>query len=272
MTTAPTPDTPPLAIRLVDVAKTFATPDGGRFEAIRSVSLDILDGEIFGIVGKSGAGKSTLLRMINLLERPERGSVTVAGEELTRLDKRDLRKARQHIGMIFQGFNLLQNATVFENVAFPLRLHDSLNAPRLKARVAECLELVGLEDKSASYPAQLSGGQKQRVAIARALASHPAVLLCDEPTSALDPETTRALLDTLRSINVQLGVTIVIVSHELQVLGTLCDRVAVIENGVIAEQFALADHSVPRRTALGRELAYYGTEAFAAAAWGDAHA
>ncbi len=272
MTTAATPDTPPLAIRLVDVAKTFATPDGGRFEAIRGVSLDILDGEIFGIVGKSGAGKSTLLRMINLLERPERGSVTVTGQELTRLDKRDLRKARQHIGMIFQGFNLLQNATVFENVAFPLRLHDSLNAPRLKARVAECLELVGLADKSASYPAQLSGGQKQRVAIARALASHPAVLLCDEPTSALDPETTRALLDTLRSINAQLGVTIVIVSHELQVLGTLCDRVAVIENGVIAEQFALAEHSVPRQTALGRELAYYGTEAFAAAAWGDAHA
>ena len=272
VTTDTVPATPPTAIRLQDVAKTFALPDGGRFEAVRGVSLDILDGEIFGIVGKSGAGKSTLLRMINLLERPERGCVLVAGEELTRLDKRALRRARQRIGMIFQGFNLLQNATVFENVAFPLRLHDALNAPRLKARVAECLDLVGLGDKSASYPAQLSGGQKQRVAIARALASHPAVLLCDEPTSALDPETTRALLDTLRDINAQLGVTVVIVSHELQVLGNLCDRVAVIQDGLIAEQFALADHSVPRQTALGRELAYYGTEAFAAAAWGDAHA
>ncbi len=263
---------PKTAIRLLDVARTFALPDGGRFDAVRGVSLDILEGEIFGIVGKSGAGKSTLLRLINLLERPERGSVIVDGAELTALDKRGLRQARRRIGMIFQGFNLLQNATVFENVAFPLRLHDAMNAPRLKARVAECLELVGLADKAASYPAQLSGGQKQRVAIARALASHPAVLLCDEPTSALDPETTRALLETLRTINVQLGVTIVIVSHELQVLGSLCHRVAVIENGVVAEQFALADRSVPRKTALGRELAYYGTEAFAAAAWGDAHA
>ena len=271
-TSTPAPGAPKAAIRLVDVAKGFALPDGARFEAVRGVSLDIVEGEIFGIVGKSGAGKSTLLRLINLLERPERGSVIVDGAELTALDKRGLRQARRRIGMIFQGFNLLQNATVFENVAFPLRLHDAMNAPRLKARVAQCLELVGLADKAASYPAQLSGGQKQRVAIARALASHPAVLLCDEPTSALDPETTRALLETLRTINAQLGVTIVIVSHELQVLGSLCDRVAVIEHGVVAEQFALADRSVPRKTALGRELAYYGTEAFAAAAWGDTHA
>jgi len=271
-TSIPAAATPKTAIRLVDVARGFSLPDGARFEAVRGVSLEIVEGEIFGIVGKSGAGKSTLLRLINLLERPERGSVIVDGEELTALDKRGLRQARRRIGMIFQGFNLLQNATVFENVAFPLRLHDALNAPRLKARVAECLELVGLADKAASYPAQLSGGQKQRVAIARALASHPAVLLCDEPTSALDPETTRALLETLRTINAQLGVTIVIVSHELQVLGSLCKRVAVIEHGVVAEQFALADRSVPRKTALGRELAYYGTEAFAAAAWGDAHA
>ena len=259
-------------IRLRDLQKKFVTADGKHFDAVRSVSLNIGQGTVFGLIGKSGAGKSTLLRLINLLERPDSGEVVVAGQRLTDLGRRALREARQNIGMIFQQFNLLQNATVFENVAFPLRLHDSLNAPRLKARVAECLELVGLADKSASYPAQLSGGQKQRVAIARALASHPAVLLCDEPTSALDPETTRALLDTLRSINTQLGVTVVIVSHELQVLGTLCDRVAVIEHGVVAEQFALADHSVPRQTALGRELAYYGTEAFAAAAWGDAHA
>ena len=260
------------AIRLLDVARTFALPNGARFEAVRGVSLDVLEGEIFGIVGKSGAGKSTLLRLINLLERPEHGSVFVAGQELTALDKRGLRQARRSIGMIFQGFNLLHNATVFENVAFPLRLHDALNAPRLKARVMECLELVGLADKARAYPAQLSGGQKQRVAIARALAGHPSVLLCDEPTSALDPETTLALLETLRAINAQLGVSIVIVSHELQVLGSLCHRVAVIEHGVVAEQFALCDHSVARKTALGRELAYYASEAFAAAAWGDAHA
>jgi len=263
---------PGVAIRLEDVARTFDLPGGGRFEAVRGVTLDVTAGEIFGLVGRSGAGKSTLLRLMNLLERPDRGSVTVDGAELTRLGKRELRAARRRIGMIFQQFNLLQNATVFDNVAFPLRIHDAMNAPRLKARVEECLALVGLQDRAGSYPAQLSGGQKQRVAIARALASQPAVLLCDEPTSALDPETTRALLETLRSINRQLGVTIVIVSHELQVLGTLCDRVAVIEHGVVAEEFSLADHSVPRKTALGRELAYYGTEAFAAAAWGDAHA
>jgi D-methionine transport system ATP-binding protein len=263
---------PGVAIRLEDVARTFALPDGSRFEAVRGVTLEVRAGEIHGLVGRSGAGKSTLLRMMNLLERPDRGSVVVDGAELTRLGKRELRVARRRIGMIFQQFNLLQNATVFDNVAFPLRIHDAMNAPRLKARVEECLALVGMQDRAGSYPAQLSGGQKQRVAIARALASQPAVLLCDEPTSALDPETTRALLDTLRSINRQLGVTIVIVSHELQVLGTLCDRVAVIEHGELAEEFSLADHSVPRKTALGRELAYYGTEAFAAAAWGDAHA
>jgi D-methionine transport system ATP-binding protein len=261
-----------IAISLDGVARSFALPGGAHFDAVRDVTLAVRAGEIYGLVGRSGAGKSTLLRLMNLLERPDRGSVFVDGAELTRLDKRALRNARRRIGMIFQQFNLLQNATVFENVAFPLRIHDAMNAPRLKARVEECLAIVGLGERASSYPAQLSGGQKQRVAIARALASQPAVLLCDEPTSALDPETTRELLATLRSINRELGVTIVIVSHELQVLGTLCDRVAVIEHGVVAEEFSLEDHSAPRLTALGRELAYYGTEAFAAATWGDAHA
>lgn len=196
-----------------------------------------------------------MLRLINVLERPDSGTVTVAGREMTQLGKRELRAARQNIGMIFQQFNLLQNATVYDNVAFPLRIHGTLNAPRLAARVHECLAIVGLADKAGSYPAQLSGGQKQRAAIARALASRPAVLLCDEPTSALDPDTTRNLLGTLRDINQRLGVTIVIVSHELSVLGSICNRVAVIENGAIAEQFALADTSSARQTALGRELA-----------------
>jgi D-methionine transport system ATP-binding protein len=266
---APLPPLAPRAdiIRIERASKSFALPRGGHFHAVKDVTLSVAEGDIFGLIGKSGAGKSTLLRLINLLERPDHGSITVAGVELTRLGKRELRAARQNIGMIFQQFNLLANATVFDNVAFPLRIHDTLNAPRRLARVQECLAVVGLEDKAGSYPAQLSGGQQQRVAIARALASRPAVLLCDEPTSALDAETTRALLDTLRDINARLGVTIVIVSHELSLLGAICKHVAVIEDGAVAEQFALADTGVARRTALGRELAWYGTEAFDADAW-----
>lgn len=233
----------------------------GDFHAVRDVSLQVKQGDIFGLIGKSGAGKSTLLRLINLLERPDSGEVTVDGRQLTSLSKRDLRDARRNIGMIFQQFNLLQNASVFDNVAFPLRIHGGLDPQQIAARVQECLELVELNGKAESYPAQLSGGQKQRVAIARALASKPAVMLCDEPTSALDAETTRALLATLRDINRRLGVTIVIVSHELSVIGEICNRVAVIENGGIAEQFALDDDAslaAPRVTALGRELAQHG--------------
>jgi len=259
-------------IRLANASKAFSLPEGGLFDAVRGISLDILPGEIFGLVGRSGAGKSTLLRMMNLLERPDTGSVTVAGQELTALTPPALRQARRSIGMIYQHFNLLANATVFENVAFPFRIHGALNAPRLKARVTECLALVGLLDKAGSYPARLSGGQKQRVAIARALASSPAVLLCDEPTSALDPDTTRSLLDTLRDINRRLGVTIVIVSHELQALGSLCHRAAVIEDGRLAELFGLGEHGVPRTTSLGRELLFYSAEARDEAQPGELHA
>ncbi len=254
-------------IRVDAASKSFALPRGEQFHAVRNVSLDVREGDVFGLIGKSGAGKSTLLRLLNLLERPDSGTVTVAGRELTALNKRELRDARQNIGMIFQQFNLLQNATVFDNVAFPLLIHGKLKGEEVAARVRECLALVELSGKADSYPAQLSGGQKQRVAIARALASRPAVMLCDEPTSALDAETTRALLDTLRDINKNLGVTIVIVSHELSVLGAICNRVAVIEDGAIAEQFALADTATMRKTALGRELAHYGTPAFEANAW-----
>jgi D-methionine transport system ATP-binding protein len=240
-------------IRIERASKSF-----GSFQAVRDVSLEVGQGDIFGLIGKSGAGKSTLLRLINLLERPDAGAITVDGRELTSLSKRDLRDARTNIGMIFQQFNLLQNASVFDNVAFPLHIHGGQSKQQIAARVADCLELVGLSDKTDSYPAQLSGGQKQRVAIARALASKPAVLLCDEPTSALDAETTRSLLATLKDINRRLNVTIVIVSHELDVIGEICNHVAVIENGAIAEQFALDDAaslSAPRHTALGRELA-----------------
>ncbi|KQW02627.1 methionine ABC transporter ATP-binding protein [Rhizobacter sp. Root1221] len=245
---------PPL-LRLEHLHKTFRLPDGSSFHAVRDVSLQVREGDIMGLVGKSGAGKSTLLRTINLLERPDSGTVTVAGKELTTLDKRALREARQNIGMIFQQFNLLQNATVFDNVAFPLRLHGTRDPRAIAARVHECLEVVGLTDKVDSHPAQLSGGQKQRVAIARALAPKPAVLLCDEPTSALDAETTRSVLDTLREINTTLGVTIVIVTHELSVVRRLCRHVAVIEQGGIAEQFGVAETGVLRQTVLGRELA-----------------
>ena len=239
-------------IRLAGVSKSFRASDGGRFDAVRDVSLTVQGGEIYGIAGRSGAGKSTLLRLVNLLERPDAGTVHVDGQALTGLSKPALRTARQNIGMIFQGFNLLQNATVADNVAFPLRIHGGRTRERIARRVAECLDLVGLADKAASYPAQLSGGQKQRVAIARALASGPAVLLCDEPTSALDAETTRQILQTLADVRRRLGVTIVIVSHELDVLAALCDRVAIVEGGAVAEELRL-DQSTAA-TALGREL------------------
>jgi D-methionine transport system ATP-binding protein len=248
---------PPL-IQLDAVRKAFRTPDGRDFQAVRETTLAIERGDIFGLVGKSGAGKSTLLRLINLLERPDGGRVLVAGRDLTALDKKALREARQGIGMIFQQFNLLQNATVFDNVAFPLRIHGRHSRAELAARVEACLALVGLLDKSASHPAQLSGGQKQRVAIARALASQPDVLLCDEPTSALDAETTESLLATLRDINATLGVTIVIVTHELSVVTTLCRHAAVVEDGAIVERISLDDAPRPPtaapRTRLGRDL------------------
>jgi D-methionine transport system ATP-binding protein len=227
-------------IRIDRASKYFSLPDGANFCAVDDVSLQIEAGDVFGLIGKSGAGKSTLLRLINLLERPDSGSIVVDGQELTTLSRRELREARRHIGMIFQQYNLLQNATVADNIAFPLRIHGGLSQQQIQARVEQCLGLVELEGKAASYPAQLSGGQKQRVAIARALASGPSVLLCDEPTSALDAETTRALLATLRDINRRLGVTIVIVSHELSVLSAICSRVAVIEHGAVAEVLELS--------------------------------
>ncbi|CAN7311363.1 ATP-binding cassette domain-containing protein [Variovorax sp. LjRoot84] len=244
----------PPVIRLESVQKSFALPNGQVFDAVHSLSLEIPEGEVFGLIGKSGAGKSTLLRLINLLERPDAGKVFVGGRDLTTLSRRELRDTRQNIGMIFQQFNLLQNATVFDNVAFPLRIHGRHARAEIDARVRECLELVGLAEKIDSYPAQLSGGQKQRVAIARALAPRPQVLLCDEPTSALDSETTSALLETLRDINRKIGVTIVIVTHELPVVEVLCRQVAILENGRLIEQFAVDAPSVERRTALGREI------------------
>ena len=252
------PPSVPVAIRVDAVSKAYRLPNGAQFDAVKSVSLEVAQGEIFGLIGTSGAGKSTLLRLLNRLEQPDSGRVFVGSREITALGKRELRVARQSMGMIFQQFNLLQNATVFDNVAFPLRIHGQWSQGDVFRRVRECLDLVGLIDKIDSYPAQLSGGQKQRVAIARALAPRPDVLLCDEPTSALDSETTRSVLDTLRDVNRRLGVTIVVVTHELGVVRALCRSVAVMEAGELVEQFAVTDPAPAaerRRSALGRELA-----------------
>jgi D-methionine transport system ATP-binding protein len=246
------------AIRIEGVSKSYRLPNGRSFDAVKSVSLEVPRGDIFGLIGKSGAGKSTLLRLVNRLEHPDTGRVFVGDREITALGKNELRVERQRMGMIFQQFNLLQNATVFDNVAFPLRIHGKASSGDIFRRVRECLDLVGLIDKIDSHPAQLSGGQKQRVAIARALAPRPEVLLCDEPTSALDSETTRSVLDTLRDVNQRLGVTVLIVTHELAVVRALCRSVAVMEGGEVAEQFAVNDTGPGRErrvTGLGRELA-----------------
>jgi len=225
---------PPL-IRLREVSKAFKLPDGGRFDAVKQVSLEVKAGDVYGLIGKSGAGKSTLLRLINLLERPDAGEVLVNGQNLLGLNKRALREARQSIGMIFQQFNLLQNATVFDNVAFPLRIHGKHSRAEIAARVRECLEIVGLTDKIDAYPAQLSGGQKQRVAIARALAPRPAVLLCDEPTSALDPELVGEVLRVMRGLATE-GRTMLVVTHEMEFAREVASQAVFLHQGLIEEQ------------------------------------
>ena len=226
-------------IDLSHIEKIYDSPSGP-VRAIKDISLHINRGEIYGIIGLSGAGKSTLVRCINLLERPTSGKVTVDGQDITAMSESELRQARKSIGMIFQHFNLLSSATVYENVAFPLRL---VNTPKEKIdkKVTELLELVGLADKANQYPSQLSGGQKQRVGIARALASEPKILLCDEATSALDPQTTKAILQLIRDINAKLKLTVVVITHEMQVIKDICDKVAVIDKGVIAEKGKVLD-------------------------------
>lgn len=202
--------------------------------AVNDVSLTIRDGEIFGIIGFSGAGKSTLVRCINLLERPESGRVEVGGQDMLRLSPGDLRKARKKIGMIFQHFNLMPSRTVFGNVAYPLK-NSGLGRKEVKEKVGRLLKLVEMEDRKEAYPAQLSGGQKQRVAIARALANDPDILLCDEATSALDPQSTESVLHLLKHLNEQLGITIVMITHEMEVIKSICGRVAVMEKGKLVE-------------------------------------
>lgn len=221
-------------IELQNITQRFAGPKGP-IDALSNISLSIERGEVFGIIGRSGAGKSTLVRVINLLNRPSDGTVRVDGQDLTSMSADDLRQARRRIGMIFQHFNLLSAKTVEDNVALPLKIEGRPKAERL-ARAAELLELVGLSEKAKAYPSSLSGGQKQRVGIARALAARPALLLSDEATSALDPETTRSILALLKDINRQLGLTILLITHEMEVIRSIADRVAVIDAGRIVEE------------------------------------
>jgi D-methionine transport system ATP-binding protein len=206
-----------------------------KVEALDGIDLTIKQGDIFGIIGLSGAGKSTLIRCLNMLEKPTEGSVTVDGFDLTNLSGEQLRSVRRKIGMIFQHFNLLWSRTVAANIAFPLEIAGEKDKQKIAAKVKELLELVGLTDKANAYPAQLSGGQKQRVGIARALANNPKVLLCDEATSALDPQTTQSILELLANINKKLNITMVIITHEMAVIKSICDAVAVIEGGKIVE-------------------------------------
>ena len=226
-------------LELKHITKTFDT-DAGRVKAVDDVSLTINPGEIFGIIGFSGAGKSTLVRCINLLERPTSGNVVIDGTDLTTLSDADLRVVRRRIGMIFQHFNLLSSRTVFDNAAFPLEL-IGMDKAKIKAKVDPLLDLVGLTEHRNKYPAQLSGGQKQRVGIARALANDPRVLLSDEATSALDPETTIATLELLKRINKELGLTIVMITHQMDVVKQICDRVAVMNKGIVVEEGSVID-------------------------------
>ena len=250
---------PPAAISLRGVSKLFRTTDL-REAGVHPTDLDVAPGEIHGIIGFSGAGKSTLLRLVNLLERPDSGQVIVHGDDLTAMSPAELRAARQRIGMIFQHFNLLHNRTVADNVAFPLRIAGA-SPEHIARRVETCLAFVDLADKADAYPAQLSGGQKQRVAIARALAPEPHVLLADEPTSALDPRTTQSLLEVLADVNRRLGVTILLVSHEMGVIRRLCHRVTVMEGGHVVERLSLEHGKIPAGSLLAQWLRDFGTGA-----------
>lgn len=241
-------------IKLSHIVKTYNQGTAQEVKALHDISLEINKGEIFGVIGLSGAGKSTLIRIINMLERPTAGTVVVNGQNLTAMSETQLRQARQHIGMIFQSFNLLSSATVRENVAFPLKLSGRMERAFIDKRVDELLEMVELSDKALMYPAQLSGGQKQRVGIARALASNPAVLLCDEATSALDPKTTSSILELLTSLRRKLGLTIVIITHQMEVIKECCDRVAVIDGGVITELGSATEIFIDPKEALTKRL------------------
>ena len=238
-------------IQVENLCKSFSTKNG-TVEAARNISFSIEKGEIFGIIGLSGAGKSTLVRCLNLLERPTSGSVWVNGKNLT-----ELCKERQNIGMIFQHFNLLMQRTALDNVCFPMEI-VGISKKEARKKALEYLKIVGLEEKALSYPSQLSGGQKQRVAIARVLASDPKILLCDEATSALDPQTTKSILELIRKINKEYGITVVVITHEMSVVQEICNRVAVLERGVLVESGTVEELFRSPKTEAARRLVFSG--------------
>lgn len=243
-------------IRVENLCKRFNTK-GGTVEAAKNISFSIEKGEIFGIIGLSGAGKSTLVRCLNLLERPTSGTVRVNGKNLTELSEKELRKERQKIGMIFQHFNLLMQRTALDNVCFPMEIAGIKKAEARK-KALEYLRIVGLEEKALSYPSQLSGGQKQRVAIARVLASDPQILLCDEATSALDPQTTKAILELIKEINRDYGITVVVITHEMSVVQEICDKVAVLERGALVETGTVEELFRNPKTDEAKKLVFSG--------------
>ena len=241
-------------IEIKNLSKTFKTA-AGEVEALKDVSLQINDGDIFGVIGMSGAGKSTLVRCINMLERPTDGQVIIDGVDIGSLSEKELREKRREITMIFQGFNLLMQRTNLRNVCFPLEL-AGIDKKTAKTRALELLDMVGLKDKANAYPAQLSGGQQQRVAIARALATSPKVLLCDEATSALDPSTTTQILDLIKNINQRLGITVIMITHSMNVVESACTRVAIIDGGKVVEQGEVAEIFSKPKTEAARKLVF----------------
>ena len=243
-------------IELRHISKDFGTGEHA-VHAVQDVSLTVETGEIFGIIGLSGAGKSTLVRCLNLLERPTSGTVRVNGKNLTELSEKELRKERQKIGMIFQHFNLLMQRTALDNVCFPMEIAGIKKAEARK-KALEYLRIVGLEEKALSYPSQLSGGQKQRVAIARVLASDPQILLCDEATSALDPQTTKAILELIKEINRDYGITVVVITHEMSVVQEICDKVAVLERGALVETGTVEELFRNPKTDEAKKLVFSG--------------
>ena len=245
-------------IEIRNLSKSFSTADGV-VDALRDVSLTIRDGDIYGIIGMSGAGKSTLVRCINMLERPTEGSVVINDRDIGQLTPAELREVRRSVSMIFQGFNLLMQRTCLKNICFPMELAGVKKADAVK-RAKELLEIVGLPNKANAYPAQLSGGQKQRIAIARALASNPKVLLCDEATSALDPQTTHSILELIREINEKTGITVVIITHQMSVVEEICNRVAILDDGRVAEEGEVSDIFSRPKSSAARTLVFPDSE------------
>lgn len=241
-------------IEIKNLSKTFKTADGS-LDALKNVSLTINDGDIYGVIGMSGAGKSTLVRCINMLERPTEGQILIDGVDMGALSSKQLRDARRNITMIFQGFNLLMQRNCLKNICFPLEL-EGMKKEDAKKRALELLEIVGLSDKAKAYPAQLSGGQQQRIAIARALATNPKVLLCDEATSALDPNTTHSILNLIRDINKKLGITVIIITHQMSVVEETCNRVAILDNGTVVEQGEVSTVFAHPQSAAAKRLVF----------------